>query len=66
MFDNSEYYIDDVRDDIERLQELGYSVQESAEILKVAELRVLTSCVKDNPYNHLNEFKVSGWVQVED
>lgn len=64
MYDNSKYYIDKIREDVGRLYELGYTTDEALEILKIAELRVLSSCVKN--YNGNNFFHIDGYVTTEE
>lgn len=62
MFDNSEYYVDGVRKDIQRLIDLGYRLETAVEILKIAELRLITSCINYNSYRKTNDFAICGTV----
>lgn len=66
MYDNSKYYIDKIREDVDRLFELGYTTEEALEILKIAELRVLSSCVRTSGFNGRNYMNISGYVETEE
>lgn len=66
MYDNSKYYIDKIREDIDRLFELGYTTEEALEILKIAELRVLSSCVRANGFNGQNYMNIAGYIETEE
>lgn len=62
MFDNSKHYMDGIRDDLKRLIDLGYPPEISIEILKIAELRLITSCINYNSYRGSNDFAICGTV----
>jgi hypothetical protein len=64
MYDNSAVRIDGVIEDLQHLINRGYDPNVALQILHIAELRVLTACVKTNPYNRQCEFKTSGWTEI--